>query len=41
MFELKVILLSLLCVPFLFICFKLISKLADEAIKSNRNNRGN
>ena len=36
MFELKVVLLSLLCIPFLFVCGKLISNLVDEAIKSSK-----
>ena len=34
MFELKIVLLSLLCVPFLFVCAKLVSKLIDEAVKN-------
>jgi len=33
MFELKVILLSLLCLPVIYICIKLTSRLIDEAIK--------
>ena len=35
MFELKVALVSLLCVPLLFVCYWLISKLIREVSKKN------
>ena len=34
MFKLKVILVSLLCVPLLIICAKIIAKLINEVIKN-------
>jgi len=40
MFELKVALLSLLCIPFLFVCGKLVSNLLDEAVKSSKKVNG-
>ena len=33
MFELKVILLSLLCLPFIYICIKLTARLMDDAFR--------
>lgn len=36
MFKLKVILVSLLCIPLLLICAKLIVKLVDEALKNSK-----
>jgi len=33
MFELKVILVALLCVPLLAVCVLLVSKLLDEVLK--------
>jgi len=36
MFKLKVILVSLLCIPLLVICVKLVVKLMDEAIKNSK-----
>jgi len=35
MFKLKVVLVSLLCVPLIFICVRLVSKLVDEVLKKN------
>ena len=35
MFKLKVVLVSLLCVPLLFICIRLVSKLVDEVVRKN------
>ena len=39
MFELKVILVSLLCIPLLVACALLISKLVDEAIKNKNKSK--
>lgn len=36
MFKLKVILVSLLCLPLLFFCVRLVSKLVDEAVRNGR-----
>jgi len=35
MFKLKVALVSLLCIPLIFICVRLVSKLVDEVLKKN------